>query len=234
MILYVNGDSHSAGAEAVNPHAFAEDDPLYWGLGRRPHPDNERVSYGCELANHLGAVLHCDAESASSNDRIIRTTKQYLEEGNTPDLIVIGWSTWEREEWWDQDSSKYWQVNAGGVGHDWPESIKDQYKHWVINLDYSYKQEEANWKIWAFDRHLRDRGIKHYFFNTFDCLYVGNEFDFGNSYLQPYDREYTYTNWLKKNGFKTVNPNSYHFGPDAHRAWANYLLQNMVQNELTS
>jgi len=26
MILYVNGDSHTAAAEAVNPHAFAEDD----------------------------------------------------------------------------------------------------------------------------------------------------------------------------------------------------------------
>ena len=60
MILYVNGDSHSAGAEAVNPYCFAIDDPLYWGLGRRPHPDNERVSYGCQLANKLGAVLHCD------------------------------------------------------------------------------------------------------------------------------------------------------------------------------
>ena len=26
MILYVNGDSHTAAAEAVNPHCFAEDD----------------------------------------------------------------------------------------------------------------------------------------------------------------------------------------------------------------
>jgi len=40
MILYVNGDSHTAGAEAVNSHAFADDDPAYKHLGRLPHPDN--------------------------------------------------------------------------------------------------------------------------------------------------------------------------------------------------
>ena len=124
MILYVNGDSHSAGAEAVNTHAFAEDDRLYWGLGRQPHPDNLRASYGCHLANHLGAILECDAESASSNKRIIRTTEEYLETNPKPDLIVIGWSTWEREEWYDSETDRYWQVNAGGIGHDWPNSIK--------------------------------------------------------------------------------------------------------------
>lgn len=232
-ILYVNGDSHSAGAEAVNPHAFAEDDPLYWALGRRPHPDNERVSYGCEIANMMGAILHCDAESASSNDRIIRTTKEYLEQGNTPDLIIIGWSTWEREEWWDEETQRFWQVNAGGIGEDWPESIKAKYKPWIASLDYAHKQEEANWKIWAFDRHLRDLEIKRYYFNTYDALYVGQEFDFNGMYLQPYDREYTYFNWLKSKGFNTVNPTSYHFGPDAHRAWAEYLYQNLVHTLLT-
>ena len=78
MILYVNGDSHSAAAEAVNSYCFANDDPLYYALGRRPHPDNERVSYGCNIANELNAILHCDAESASSNTRIIRTTKDCI------------------------------------------------------------------------------------------------------------------------------------------------------------
>ena len=111
MILYVNGDSHSAGAEAVNNHCFAEDDPLYRGLGRRPHPDNERASYGCLIANELRAILHCDAEAASSNDRIIRTTRDYIENEGKPDFVLIGWSTWERQEWFYND--RWWQVNAG-------------------------------------------------------------------------------------------------------------------------
>jgi hypothetical protein len=101
VILYVNGDSHSAGAEAVNTYSFAQDDSLYWNMDREPHPDNLRVSYGCELANMLGAILQCDAESASSNDRIIRTTYKALDIVK-PELVIIGWSTWEREEWWHQ------------------------------------------------------------------------------------------------------------------------------------
>lgn len=234
MILYINGDSHSAGAEAVNSYAFAEDDPMYWALGRKPHPDNEKVSYGCEIANSLNAILHCDAESASSNNRIIRTTKHYLDEGNEPDLIIIGWSTWEREEWWDNGTQRYWQVNAGGIGHDWPDSIKEQYKEWILSVDYYDKQDQAKVDIWAFHLYLRDKGIKHYFFNTFQPLNpMGIEYDFGITYLKPYDSEYTYYNWLKKNGYETVNKNSYHFGPSAHRAWGNFIYQNIVQNYLT-
>ena len=97
MILYVNGDSHSAGAEAVVPYCYAQDDHLYRALGRKPHPDNERASFGCLLANKLNAILHCDAESASSNTRIIRTTRDYIKNEGAPDFILIGWSTWERE-----------------------------------------------------------------------------------------------------------------------------------------
>ena len=42
MILYTNGDSHTAAAECVNNHAFAQDDQKYFMMGRAPHPDNLR------------------------------------------------------------------------------------------------------------------------------------------------------------------------------------------------
>lgn len=140
MILYVNGDSHSAGAEAVNNHAFANDDPLYWGLGRQPHPDNLRASYGCELANLMGAILECDAESAASNDRIFRTTWSYLQgvqgmfNNVTPDYLIIGWSTWEREEW--SYEGTYYQVTAGGTDTV-PKELENKYKEWVIKQSES-------------------------------------------------------------------------------------------------
>ena len=96
MILYVNGDSHSAGAEAVNQHCFAKDDTNYRHLGRVPHPDNESVSYGALLADNLNLTLQCSAESGGSNTRIIRTTRDYLKNNPTPTAIIIGWATWER------------------------------------------------------------------------------------------------------------------------------------------
>jgi len=223
LILYVNGDSHSAGAEAVNDYCFAQDDPLLWGLGRQPHPDNERASYGCLIANELGAILHCDAESASSNDRIIRTTEQYLTEF-TPDLIIIGWSTWEREEW--LDSGVYWQVNAGGVGHDWPESIKDKYKQYISNIDLEAAKIQAHQKIYEFHNQLNDLGIKHLFFNTYNDFSGVESKNWTGHYIDPYNPKSTYWQWLTDNGYKSKP--SYHFGADAHRKWAEFLLPHLT------
>ncbi len=233
MILYVNGDSHSAGAEAVNSYSFACDDSLYWNMGREPHPDNLRVSYGCELANMLGAILECQAESASSNDRIIRTTYDALEIFK-PDLVIIGWSTWEREEWWHEGTQQYWQVNAGGIGHDWPSEIKEQYRNYIVNLNYDHAVRHAHEKIHLLHRNLELAQIPHIFFNTWEPFSNLPQFDWGHSYINPYDADSTYYNWLQAHGYQTVNPDSYHFGPDAHRAWAEFLYQNYVMKLLTS
>jgi hypothetical protein len=231
MILYVNGDSHSAAAEAVNSYAFAVDDPLYWALGRRPHPDNEHVSYGCQLANKIGAVLHCDAESASSNSRIIRTTEHYLRYNPKPDLVVIGWSTWEREEWLHDDV--YWQVNAGGIGNDWPDVIKARYKQWVTDLDFQAMVNKSHRYIYNFHKQLESEDINHFFFTCYEPWDHVETLDWNGHYLKPYNRDFTYFNWCKSNGFKTVNASSYHYAADAHSAWAEFLFTQLVEKELT-
>jgi len=239
LILYVNGDSHSAGSEAVNTYSFAEDDSMYWAMGRKPHPDNLRVSYGCELANMMYAILECDAESASSNDRIVRTTYEHLTgvqgmfNGNKPDLIVIGWTTWEREEWWHYETNRYWQINGGGVGQDWPEEFKQRYKEFVANIDFNQSMIRAQDKIWDLHKDLQVMGINHVFFNCFEQLSNVPCRDWEGSYIEPYNPDYTYYNWLKARGFETVRPDSYHFGPKAHTAWAEFLYQYIVQKNLT-
>lgn len=227
MILYVNGDSHSAGAEAVNSFAFAEDDPLYYALGRIPHPDNERVSYGCQFANAIGAILHCAAESASSNDRIIRTTYEYLQ-AHTPDLIIIGWSTWEREEWLHEGT--YYQVTASGTDSV-PAELEQQYKEWVVSrVPSPTLSDHAQVKIWQLHCDLIQRKIPHIFFNTFSCLHSQEKHDWAGSYLKPYDQSQTYYDWCLGQGFKPTN--GYHFGPDAHDAWAirltNFLNESII------
>jgi hypothetical protein len=59
-----------------------------------------------------------------------------------------------------------------------------------------------------------------------------NRMDWNNTYIKPYDPEYTYDRVLRNNGFQTVNPASWHFGADAHCFWANYLLQYINNNKL--
>ncbi len=228
MILYVNGDSHSAGAEAVNTYCFAKDDPNLRLSGRKPHPNNLAVSYGQRLADSLGYDLVCQAESASSNDRILRTTRDYLK-SNTPDLVIIGWSTWEREEWFYND--QYWQVNAGGIGEDWPDAVKQRYRDWIHSIDYHKKEQEEHDKIRQLHLDLTD--IPHLFFNSYLAFKFTNKQDWGINYLSPYDDNQTYYHWLSNQGCHTVNPSSYHFGADAHQAWANHLTKIINESIIT-
>ncbi len=232
MILYVNGDSHSVGAEAVNSYCFAMEDIRYRHLGRVPHPDNLKVSYGQLVADSLGYELVCDAESGASNNRIIRTTYSYLE-NNTPDLIIIGWATWEREEFLIGD--EYYQFSAGIDPSSFPEEVLKLYKNWIINRNRphiycKYWQD----RIWQLHQYLVSKQIPHLFFNTFSSLMTFKEgaipcgsevtrLNWGDSYLDPYDRNGTFFYWLENRGIKPVNLTSYHYGADAHEIWANHL-----------
>ena len=233
MILYVNGDSHAAAAEAVNNHSFAEDDNQYWYMERRPHPDNIKVSWGKLLSERLKASFHYDAESASSNDRIIRTTKEWIEQNQIElhrTLMVIQWSTWEREEWIIDDD--YYQVNASGIDIV-PESHQQQYKEYIANIDWNKKTQDAHLKIWNFHLYLKTLGIKHVFFNGNNSFKtISNPQDWEENYIDPYNPNSTYDSILRNKGFETVSPASYHYGVDAHRSWANYLTHYLINNKL--
>jgi hypothetical protein len=228
MILYVNGDSHTAAAEAVNPHAFAEDDPDLYHLGRLPHPDNFAVSWGRQLAILMGAQLHCDAESASSNTRILRTARSWLA-SNRPDLVIIQWSTWEREEWLHQDT--YLQVGSSGLDHV-PQDLQEQYRNFVIGTDWMQKTQQAHDQIWQFHLELQQQQISHVFFNgNTDFSRVTKKHNWGMNYIAPYDPSMTYNSLLKSNGIPTVTSNSWHFGPDGHSFFAQFMLQYCIDHQ---
>jgi hypothetical protein len=233
MILYVNGDSHAAAAECVNPHAWAKDDGFFWGLDRMPHPDNEKASFGCELANWLFAVLYLDAQAGCSNTRIMRTTREWIKQN--PDAIkdtfmVIQWTTWEREEWWHDGHD--FQVNASGID-EVPSELQDRYKQFIVSIDWEACRQRAHDDIWQFHNELEELGIRHVMFNGnnhFEGML--QRYNWGNSYIGPYDHTKTYDFVLRNHGFKTVNPESWHFGHDAHCYWGEYLLQYIKDNNL--
>ena len=232
MILYVNGDSHAAAAESVVPYAWAEDDELYWGLGRRPHPENERVSFGCELANHLNAILECDAQAGGSNARIMRTTRQWLQtQPNVKDFfVVIQWSTWERQEWLHNNT--WWQLNASCIDKV-PDDLQQRYKEFVADINWKTVRQQAHTDIWEFHNELLDQGVRHVMFNGNNHFgSIADQKPWGTSYIHPYLAEMTYNSVLRNKGFKTVNPDSWHFGPDAHCYWAEYVLQYIKDNQL--
>ena len=231
MILFVNGDSHAAAAEAVNPYAFAEDDADLAYLGRTPHPANLAVSWGRRLSETLKAGFHCAAESASSNSRILRTTRDWLSQQVTYDdlLVIIQWSTWEREEWLYE--GVYYQVGASGTDSV-PAEAAERYRNLVIGLDWQQKTQQAHREIWAFHSELEQQNIKHIFFNgNNDFGLVKDHRDWGHNYIGPYDPKQTYDAIIRAQGIDTVAPNSWHFGPDGHSIFHRFILNYITSNQ---
>jgi hypothetical protein len=155
--------------------------------------------------------------------------------------MLIQWSTWEREEWFYDGT--WWQVNASGTDHVPPE-LQEKYRHYIIGIDWKQKTQQAHRDIWEFHCYLKDLKIPHLFFNANShfgglCLennlmvpIIKQQHNWGNNYIGPYDVAQTYNSVLINNGFKMVNPVSYHFGADAHCFWAKYLLQYINNNNL--
>lgn len=233
MILYVNGCSHSAAAEAAVKHAWAVDDPQYWQRGTEPHPANLAVSYGRRLADSLAAELVCEASSGGSNDRIIRITKKWIE-NNTARLdqtfMILQWTTWEREEWYHLD--QWYQVNASGIDTV-PAQLQQRYKEYVINIDWKVKTLQAHDNIWKMHLYLKNLGIRHLFFSGHSTFSdIQNQHDWGENYMYPYIREESYYNWLTNNGGTYANASYYHFDAKSHRLWAEHVLQYIKTTQL--
>jgi hypothetical protein len=241
MILYTNGCSHVAGAEALNTYCFAEDDSQYFYLKRKPHPANLAVSFSAILAKLLQARLYCDAESAASNDRIVRTTRdfikgQYKENVKEDVFVLIGWTTWEREEW--EHEGEYYQVNSSGLDA-LPEPLQLKYKHWIVEKASNWPAHQQKWhrQVWDLHCELQEQNIKHLFFNShiaFSLIQEQDQKDWGDSYVDPYSESQSFFNLLNTKGFK-VRPSvaadmgGGHYLADGHQTWAHHLLPHLTK-----
>jgi len=208
MILYVNGDSHSQ------------------GVGVQIHEN-----YPVIVAKEFGLDIVNDAQSGASNARILRTSKEYLASQQTPDLIVIGWSTWEREEW--QYQNQYYNVNSSG--HDpLPKILEHSYKKWVIEQTPEILNKKSlHWhkEIFQFHKELLQKNIKHIFFN---CMYnffqIQDKLDWDMNFIGPYDNDSSYYWWLTQQGYKSDK--WYHFKASGHQAWGDRLISYIKEHKL--
>ena len=208
MILYVNGDSHSQGVGVQIDE-----------------------SYPVIIAKEFGLDIVNEAQSGASNARILRTSKEYLASQQTPDLIVIGWSTWEREEW--QYENTYYNVNSSG--HDpLPKILEHSYKKWVIEQTPEILNKKTlHWhkEIFQFHKELLQKNIKHIFFN---CMYnffqIEDKLDWDMNFIGPYDNDSSYYWWLTQQGYESDK--WYHFRASGHQAWGNRLISYIKEHKL--
>jgi hypothetical protein len=215
MILYVNGDSNSSGQDL----------------------DSIKNSWPVHLSEKLKMSLVNQSKAGASNPSILRTTKNFLSLPSIENIfVIIGWTSWEREEWLFQN--RYYNVNAGG--HDvFPVELQQKYKNWVIEqgeLAQYTKSKLLHNEIYQLHTTLQLKNIPHLFFNAlmpFQHEVLGDPSqgkDWNNCFLYPYLNDYSYYWYLKKQGFVPTVGN--HHLDSAQQNWAEVLINYIKEHKL--
>lgn len=213
MILYVNGDSHSLGAMKDK---------------------STGQSFTNIIANEFDLLVINQAEHASSASRIIRTTREFFSKTNSKDtMVLIGWGTWEREEW--EYNGKYYNVMEHWYTH-LPDKLLEKYNAWITSLNpdlIDEKSRSIHKEIYGLHQFLTERNIPHLFFN---CMYnffgikESEMLDWNNCYIGPYNNDLSYYWYLTKKQFESDH--WYHFDSSGHQAWADVLIKYIKENKL--
>ena len=222
--LYTNGCSFTYGAEL----------------------DNRELRYGHLLTNKLGCEYHIDKSlNGSSNERIFRTTLDYLQDPNTnlKDLcVVIGWSGISRKEFFVNDIGWH-TITPTGIGTDNLITTYYTYLQSVQqdNLNFYYQTlllqmwlEKKNVKYFMF-RHddgqtkqmLKD-GSRREVVDGYDTTYITQEQvkDINLKTFPSYtDNELTFREYALKNG-GGLKPQR-HPDEKSHKLFSEYLYQEL-------
>lgn len=212
MILYANGDSHTQG----------------FGL------EDTNQSFASLVAKHFELPIVNHALAGGSNQRTIRISQDWIRTSQQRYFVLIGWTSWEREEWpWRGD---FFQVNSSADTQGDPE-LEQRYRAWVTGLDEATVPrlgKEWHENIWQFHNKLKQREIPHLFFNCFYDFFADQSLhrDWDHCFVEPYDNTGSYWHYLRDHGFKTYGQDQYHYAADAHQAWANVLINWIEKYQL--
>jgi hypothetical protein len=184
MILYVNGDSHAAAAEAATQFWFCIDDPRVSYLGNLPHPENLEVSWGKLLSLAIKAGYHCDAHADTNNIDVITETRKWIQDNQYQNkLIIIQWGSFTNQQ---QEQEEIWNLHQELIVQNIPHVFLNSTQaftnvpkyNWGINYIGPYDAELTYSSI------IRSKGINlapnalhfgidgHSFFNRFMLQYI--------------------------------------------------------------
>lgn len=144
--LYAIGDSFTYGEELIDKsHAWPQ-----------------------VLGSRLGYQVINAGEPASSNDKIVRKTLEYLTEKPKVDLVVIGWSLAGRSEY--ADETGYYDIWPGSRGNLFKHS-NSMWRHELINHVTLHHNMEAMYKkflqqVILMQRYLESLNIKYIMLNV--------------------------------------------------------------------
>lgn len=221
ITMYVNGDSHTA---------------QVYGDSGITALELLAQKYQCNYINH--------ALPGSSNQRIIRTTIEQLPNLDPKStLIVIGWSSFERTEWYYNDQ---WYQICGTVNSNIDPEIRILWQQhlnsWWMDDNHECwrRQADQHHSIWLFHNLLKQlgysmlfyQGCKTFFFDGCpqqdqnfqlpwqDSVWVHNPYVHVTPDNERYIEGFSY--YVERQGYQHTDDQG-HFGQDAHQSWAKYL-----------
>ena len=236
MILYSNSDSYGVTSQ------HGEDTP-YGNV------------YSKFIADRLGSKLINRGRNGSCNSRIMRTSvrdliRLRLENPNKKIQALISLATTYRNESWtvvnqhpeDQDGYfKSFQANSQ-FGF-WSDEQKDFAKHWVAQYDDEAEQTNLLWQVLMFTNTMKSYNIDYLiWWGTKIGVVKPINYDapFSADFYQEFKKDknilsfedFGFCSWCLDQGFRPFDEKEYgdhgHHSPDAHQAFADYLLKNYL------
>lgn len=221
ITMYVNGDSHTA---------------KVYGESGTTATEILAKKYQCNYINH--------ALPGGSNQRIIRTTLEQLPTLDPKStLIIIGWSSFERTEWYYNDQwhqicgDSCYQVDSE-LAHLWKQHLDSWWTD--DNHECWRRQADQHHAIWMFHNLLKQLGYHTLFYQGCRTFFFdGCPQQDQNFRLPWYDGVWVHNPYvqLDSSNFRHIESFSHyveshghqhsdewaHFGQDAHQCWADYL-----------
>ena len=216
-------------------------------------------SYALHLCELLGGTCIANpAVGGASNERILRTTNQMLDdcERNNepyPDFIVIGFSEYSRYDWFYNGEYRSSGAELDGLGPDevWNEKNRQRAEWQLHHLSCdkaSYGQISFYYNQ-MYNLHCRLEYLKipHLFLNAHAGFYDDYgvehrrnqraedlcEFDWDNCFWNVYATEdASFTSWAGKRGFKDVT--GWHYEHQAHLDFSKLMHQYIQDNDLVN
>jgi hypothetical protein len=164
-VLYVNGCSHSCGAE------------ISWRNSLRQTQDLE-LSWAGQLAKKYNRKHVNSAYSGQCNNSILSTTMYDLPtllNRHTSDeiFVIIGWTSFDRTYYIYEDK-KFMFVpgihETDAYKNEWPRSVKIAFEHWVSGSNHNDNLNKFSLIYESMTNLLKINNIKYYYFNAINEL----------------------------------------------------------------
>lgn len=242
-ILYVNGCSHSCGAEMS-----------YIGSCREQYDiDN---SFGGIIANRFNLIHYNDALSGVGNryivsntiDSILKLLKEYK---NSEIFVLIGWTGIERIPVIFENNIYHFVAGISDkTVSSWPQTVQESFQNWILTSDWEDCANKFVLDYFTLRNFLLIYGIDYCFFNAVHANGIPkknllhqiknysidkNLFEIMRNdkrYLDPHKNDMSYTHYLKKKYDPFEEGRTYHYREEAHREWAEFLVSRIGEHRL--